>query len=61
MTVDELIAQLTRVREFHGGNLPVLVTGLYASSDNDLEVVHAKANFHEPTEHVEIQSSICSG
>lgn len=60
MNITELIAALERVRDFHG-NIPVIVTGLYASSADDLEVVHASANIGCNEAHVEIQSSICSG
>lgn len=63
MTLDELIEKLQRVREFHGGTAPVIVTGAYASWADDLEVnYHANPkSWFQPSPCVEIGSSICSG
>ena len=62
MTLDELIAQLTRAREFHGGDHPVIVTGAYASSADDLELVYyPSGGFYQPGAHLAIATSICSG
>jgi len=57
MTLDELIENLQRVREFHGGTAPVIVTGAYGSWADDLDIVYSPID----KTCVFIHTSICSG